>query len=114
MRGPEKQRGACAFAAHRKRVLQSATLAVSSISTNFPVSPTDPAAVCPRCGLTRAELNQQGRMGCATCYQTFEDVVVQATAALHGAKLAEAPPLTPPRHNAPNSASSAGPSAEND
>jgi len=42
-------------------------------------------------------------MGCATCYQTFEDVVVQATAALHGAKLAEAPPLTPPRH-APSAA----------
>lgn len=73
---------------------------MSSNPVPLPDSPNDPAAACPRCGLTRAELNQHGRMGCATCYQTFEDVVVQATAALHGAKLAEAPPLTPPR-NAP-------------
>ena len=69
---------------------------MSSISKNSPVT-APPDAACPRCGLTHAELNQHGQMGCAACYQTFEEVVVQATVALHGAKLAEAPPLTPPR-----------------
>jgi len=49
------------------------------------------------CGLTRAELNAHGLMGCATCYAVFEALVVQATAELHGARFAEAPPLTPPR-----------------
>ena len=69
----------------------------STPAASVPDPPTDPAATCPRCGLTRAELNEHGRMGCAACYQTFEDIVVQATVALHGVKLSEAPPLSPPR-----------------
>jgi len=62
-----------------------------------PVAQTPPTLRCPVCGLTRAELNAHGLMGCATCYAVFEALVVQATAELHGARFAEAPPLTPPR-----------------
>jgi hypothetical protein len=50
-------------------------------------------------------------MGCATCYQVFEDLVEQATAELHGARFSQAPPLTPPRNTNSGSDAAAAPSA---
>src|SRR5437660_10115911 len=48
----------------------------------------DPAALppglaCSGCGLTFAELTEGGRLGCATCYQTFKEVVIPALDFLH-------------------------------
>jgi hypothetical protein len=53
-------------------------------------------------------------MGCATCYQVFEDLVEQATAELHGAKFSEAPPLTPPRNGGGDAAAPSPPAALSD
>ena len=42
-------------------------------------------AACPGCGLTRADLYQEGRMGCAACYDAFESEVLHALSRIHGA-----------------------------
>ncbi|MCW3059834.1 MAG: hypothetical protein JWQ02_1655 [Capsulimonas sp.] len=44
-----------------------------------------PEAVCPQCGLTRANLYQDGHMGCAGCYEVFEGEVLHALWRIHGA-----------------------------
>lgn len=31
---------------------------------------------CPNCGYTEAELRRTGRLGCGTCYQTFQEIVM--------------------------------------
>lgn len=41
--------------------------------------------VCPSCGTTRRDLDVDGRMGCADCYDVFEAEVVQALREIHGA-----------------------------
>jgi protein arginine kinase activator len=39
---------------------------------------------CPHCGTTIVDLNKDGRMGCAHCYDTFRDVIQRALVMLHG------------------------------
>ncbi|WP_119322344.1 hypothetical protein [Capsulimonas corticalis] len=41
--------------------------------------------ICPKCGLTRADLYQNGHMGCAFCYEIFESEVLHALSRIHGA-----------------------------
>jgi len=38
---------------------------------------------CGRCGLTAAELRQQGRLGCPDCYQTFAAMLMPILAGMH-------------------------------
>ena len=40
---------------------------------------------CPVCGVTRADLYLNGRMGCASCYETFTNEVLRALWRVHGA-----------------------------
>ena len=40
---------------------------------------------CPKCGTTLTDLYSDGRMGCASCYDTFRDVIQRALVVLHGA-----------------------------
>ena len=48
---------------------------------------------CPVCGLTADALRDTGRMGCATCYDTFAVMVEQAARELHN--IAPVPPPAP-------------------
>lgn len=35
----------------------------------------EPAGQCPKCGLTGAEFQRLGKVGCAACYQTFAEPI---------------------------------------
>ena len=40
---------------------------------------------CPTCGMTESELQRTGRVGCADCYKTFEDILTPYIRKLQGA-----------------------------
>lgn len=40
---------------------------------------------CPRCGMTYKEFTEGGRLGCATCYETFKEPLKPMLRRLHGA-----------------------------
>lgn len=39
---------------------------------------------CPTCGMTESELQRTGRVGCADCYQTFENILMPYIRKLQG------------------------------
>ncbi len=39
---------------------------------------------CPRCGLTYGEFRRVGRLGCGTCYATFEAQLLPLLRRIHG------------------------------
>jgi protein-arginine kinase activator protein McsA len=43
----------------------------------------DTRAACPRCGLTYAEFETDGRAGCSECYTTFAPAIRHALTILH-------------------------------
>ena len=66
----------------------------SSITDLFPggndedgvsVAPTEvvPALVCPTCDMTKLNFKKSGRLGCATCYTTFEEDLLPLVQAMH-------------------------------
>ncbi len=112
-------------AEHPKRVTLSRThVILSHSSPQVPsvtdvtdvIDPTPPTIIfavteegraCPRCGLTEAMLRTEGFLGCATCYETFADLVAQAAETLHGVTLAPPHSITvsvPAEPEAPTSA----------
>ena len=44
---------------------------------------TTPATKCPVCGFTQADFKKTGRLGCSTCYQTFNDSLGNLLKAMH-------------------------------
>ena len=42
-----------------------------------------PALVCPSCEMTKLHFKKSGRLGCATCYDTFEEELVPLVRAMH-------------------------------
>ena len=69
----------------------------------------NPDLTCPDCGWTAARLRDTGRMGCATCYDTFESMVSRAVEELHGVPAAAAPlPVASPIPLPPDRAPRAG------
>jgi hypothetical protein len=56
----------------------------NATNEKFPSVLSLEARTCPRCGLTETLLRTEGLLGCTTCYETFEDLVVLAVAALQG------------------------------
>lgn len=40
--------------------------------------------VCPSCGMTEAELQRGGKLGCAECYKTFGRLLSPTVAKIHG------------------------------
>lgn len=43
-----------------------------------------PAAVCPQCGMSYQDFRRTGRLGCATCYDTFSDELGPLLRRIHG------------------------------
>ncbi|UCD15570.1 MAG: hypothetical protein JSV34_00530 [Candidatus Omnitrophota bacterium] len=43
------------------------------------------SANCSFCGLTLAEINKKGRLGCRSCYETFKEAVTPLLKKLHSA-----------------------------
>lgn len=39
---------------------------------------------CPTCGLTISDIQKNGRLGCSTCYQVFQDELNSVLRKLHG------------------------------
>ncbi len=39
---------------------------------------------CPLCGASFAELKRSGKVGCATCYETFEEELAPTLRSIHG------------------------------
>lgn len=73
-------------------------------------SPTPPGVtaaaegVCPGCGLTAARWREEGRLGCAECYDAFADLLATAIPSL---TVGEAPTAKEPRSVPPTSGSQA-------
>ncbi len=49
----------------------------------FPEEGEDVDAECPRCGMTYDELQETGRVGCATCYETFRATLDKVIRQMH-------------------------------
>ncbi len=43
-----------------------------------------PAKVCPKCGMSFAEIRHSGRVGCAKCYEAFGSELEPTVTNLHG------------------------------
>jgi protein arginine kinase activator len=43
----------------------------------------EPDRTCPRCHMRRADFKKTGRLGCPSCYQTFEDELLPLVQAMH-------------------------------
>jgi protein arginine kinase activator len=48
-----------------------------------PVAADSEGLRCPACGFTQANFKKQGRLGCATCYETFEAGLKPLLKAMH-------------------------------
>lgn len=50
-----------------------------------PVSPEQPSEeVCPKCGISFSRITQAGKLGCSTCYETFETQLEPLLRRVHG------------------------------
>lgn len=54
------------------------------VGAGLPGMEDAPHATCATCGMTMQELRDLGRLGCADCYQAFEDPLRQLLRRLHG------------------------------
>ena len=45
---------------------------------------TQPAAVCPKCGMPLSKLAKVGKIGCAECYSIYEEYLIPALKRIHG------------------------------
>lgn len=48
-----------------------------------PRAPKENQRACPGCGLTPADFKEHGRLGCSTCYDTFESKLSTVIGKLH-------------------------------
>ena len=46
-------------------------------------APRTPPRTCPNCGLDSDQLATNGRLGCPTCYETFDDLIAPHLARIH-------------------------------
>lgn len=82
----------CAKCAAEKGIQTPAALAESplggllaALGTEAPAAGgPEPTVVCPGCGGTLQDFRDSGRLGCAQCYQTFEDHLSELMRRLHG------------------------------
>jgi protein arginine kinase activator len=78
----------CDACARRKGI--SITIADGSVAPQevdapaAPQSKPESGAVCPRCGMRFDEFGESGRLGCSTCYQTFEADIDRMLTEMHG------------------------------
>ena len=46
-----------------------------------------PEIACPKCGMTFSRITQVGKLGCSTCYETFETLLEPLLRRVHGGGL---------------------------
>ena len=59
----------------------------SMLSEFFGDQPPEPEKRCPQCGASFEEIARTGRVGCALCYETFEEELMPLIQRLHGNEL---------------------------
>lgn len=79
----------CEECAHEKNMVMAFPSLLSSIvGKGEPAAPRaegDPVpAACPACGLPYAEFKAKGRLGCASCYDSYAPVLVPLLEKVHG------------------------------
>lgn len=91
--GEVRTRHLCAKCAAEKGIQTPAALSESPLGGllaalgNEPASApatSEPAIKCPGCGGTLQDFRESGRLGCAQCYQTFEEPLKELMRRLHG------------------------------
>ena len=55
-------------------------------SSHFGLGAPGPVQTCPGCGLSLAEFNGTGRLGCSQCYQTFAQQLLPVVNKFHGSR----------------------------
>ncbi len=63
----------CESCAQAKGVTDPEGFSLADLLTNAPLTPNsgEPQITCPDCGLTTADFRRTGRLGCASCFQSF-------------------------------------------
>lgn len=62
-------------------------IAAMAPTAGLPPSPNGESDRCPDCGATLGDIRASGRLGCATCWVTFERPLRKLVKRLHGASL---------------------------
>ena len=75
----------CESCAQAKGVTDSEGYSLADLlsKTNLNLDKGEARIACPDCGLTTADFRQTGRLGCATCYQSFATLLQPALEDMH-------------------------------
>lgn len=75
----------CESCAQAKGVTDSEGFSLADLlsKTNLVSENADPQITCSDCGLTTADFRRTGRLGCASCYQSFLPVIRPALEDMH-------------------------------
>lgn len=78
----------CAKQTHEVSFIFDPTIVPEFLQALFGVNPSliEPLSelACPKCGLTFSRITQAGKLGCSTCYETFETQLEQLLRRIHG------------------------------
>lgn len=77
----------CASCMEKKKKALQEGLSVSDLMAGFLKDMEDAPKEqlrCPQCGLTCEEFRKGGRLGCASCYATFEEQLTPMLSRIHG------------------------------
>jgi protein arginine kinase activator len=75
----------CEACAQEKGVTDPEGFSLADLLAKSDFTPADHGAQtsCPGCGLTTADFRRTGRLGCATCYEIFDDLLRPALEDMH-------------------------------
>lgn len=75
----------CESCAQAKGVTNSEGYSLADLLSKTKLTPEkgEPRIACTDCGLTTADFRQTGRLGCATCYQSFATLLQPALEDMH-------------------------------
>lgn len=79
----------CESCAQKKGVTDPEGFSLADLlaKTTFLPETEEAQAVCPDCGYTTADFRKTGRLGCATCYETFQSLVYPVLEEMHAGTL---------------------------
>jgi protein arginine kinase activator len=77
----------CEACAKEKGVQEAAGFSLADLLGGFgateEIKSEAPGTQCPVCGFTQAEFKKTGRLGCSTCWETFETGLASLLKAMH-------------------------------
>jgi protein arginine kinase activator len=81
--GKELKVDLCAACAEESGLQDTTGFSLADLLVGDEVKKEGPGARCPVCGLTQADFKKTGRLGCATCWETFAVGLAPLLKAMH-------------------------------